>query len=210
MLREDKRMADLLKLAIGDHITLRVDRVEVVRSGKWPEYHWHGRNAAGSVVVVTPQQAADRQLANNLKMTLAQVEGEVITIERAPNKEDATKSWWNLDLASAADLKAAPSPKRLKEPSPEDAFAQSLKDDPQGRGEAAEGQDDLLDAAEQAKEEQKRQIGRVVLLYLGLWDKVAAHQTEYAKAHDFPVDGSSVNSAAATIFIELNKRGLLK
>jgi len=191
-------MADLLKLAIGDHITFRVDRVEIVRSGKWPEYHWHGRNAAGPVVVVTPQGAADRQLANNLKMTLAQVEGEVITIERAPNKDDATKSWWNLDLASAADLKQSQS-KRLAGPAdgPPALHRESgVPNSPEGD-----------DPAPVAPLEGKR--GELVEGYLSLYAYVAARLVQLGRDSDFPVDGTSINAATATIAIQLDKRNLL-
>ena len=197
-------MPDYVKLPIGDHLTFQVKAVDTDKSGKWPDYHL---TAMDGRIVVAPKAALDRQL-ERLTMTPIELVGHYITIERAPNKEDAKKSWWNLSLANKGDAEPQPS-KRLPPPPDTRSAGQKEFDAAVPPDEEPEGHS-VDTEAEAAKQQRDDAVRRVVALYLGLWDKVAAHQTEFAKAHDFPVDGSSVNSAAATIFIELNKRNLLK
>ncbi len=202
-------MPDYVKLPIGDHLTFQVKAVDTDKSGKWPDYHL---TAMDGRIVVAPKAALDRQL-ERLTMTPIELVGHYVTIERAPNKEDAKKSWWNLSLANKTDATPAAT-KRLASPHDTRSAGQKEFDaavPPEGDVEAVAGAAAaVVDEADAAKQQRDEAIRRVVVLYLGLWDKVAAHQVEYAKQHDFPVDGSSVNSAAATIFIELNKRNLLK
>jgi hypothetical protein len=104
-------MPDYVKLAIGAEIVIQVKTVEINKEGKWPDYHL---TATDGRIVVAPKQALDRQL-ERLTLTPLELVGHYVRVERAPNKEDANKSWWNLSLANKADAVPAPS-KRLASP----------------------------------------------------------------------------------------------
>lgn len=91
---------------------------------------------------------------------------------------------------------------------------QSLKDDPQGRGEAWEPPEEgpYADAeTEREAIEQRKHAARQAAAkrYLALWDVVAAHQVAKGKELDMPVDGMSVNAATATLWIYFGNKGML-
>ena len=206
-------MPEITKLAIGDDVTFHVTVVEEVTTGKWPDYVLH---AATGESYSAPKQALDRQFAK-LKVTPASIAGHVVRLERAPNTEDATRSWWNLAIKGQADLKAAVPSKRLTIPAKDSEpviTPQSLKDDPQGRGEAWEPPEEGPHAdAETEREaiEQRKHAARQAAAkrYLALWDVVAAHQVAKGKELDMPVDGMSVNAATATLWIYFGNKGML-
>ena len=99
------------KLAIGEDATFTVSAVEEVKTGSWPDYILWAEQGAS---YIAPKGALDRQFAK-IKLTPAQLVGHVVRLERAPNKEDAKKSWWNLSIVGKADLTKAPS-KRVPAP----------------------------------------------------------------------------------------------
>ena len=206
-------MPEITKLAIGDDVTFHVTVVEEVTTGKWPDYVLH---AATGESYSAPKQALDRQFAK-LKVTPASIVGHVVRLERAPNTEDATRSWWNLAIKGQADLKAAVPSKRLTSPAKyaEPVItAQSLKDDPQGRGEAweppEEGPYADAETEREAIEQRKSEARKASFVrYLDLWDKVAAHQVKQGKELDMPVDGTSAQATAATIWITWKEKGIL-
>lgn len=202
-------MPDFVKLAIGETITFPVKTVTVDRAGKWPDYHLTAQDGR---IIVAPQGALDRQL-ERLTMSPVELVGHYITIERAPNKEDAKKSWWNLSLANKSDANPTPS-KRIPSPptagqrefdaavppdSPATAMPTSQDPDAPLAGDLpAESTPDAKDA--------KRAV--VVDAYLALYDYMAAELVKCGRAHDFPVDSIGVNAAVATLWITLNNRGL--
>ncbi len=193
------------KLAIGDDEIFEVVRVEEVKTGQWPDYVLH---AAGGASFIAPKGALDRQFAK-IKLTPAQLAGHVVRLERAPNKEDANKSWWNLHLLDHSALTPAAPAKRLTGPANEASgpiTAQSLKDDPQGTGEATGGQETEAEAIERKKHEGRQVAAK---RYLALWDVVAEHQVAKGKELEMPVDGMSVNAATATLWIHFTNRGML-
>lgn len=196
-------MSEFTKLAIGEDVTFQVQEVRIVKTGKWPEYEWL---AVDQRTIVTPQAAMDRQFAKH-KLSPVTIEGHVVRIERAPNQEDASKSWWNLHIMGKADLQKASPSRRIPPPSPEvpssgpPAFFADvpLPEDP----------NELIEAAEQAVAQFEGKRGDMIESYLNLYDYVAQRLVKIGKANDFPVDGQSINAATATIAIQLDKRSLL-
>lgn len=193
------------KLAIGDDEIFEVVRVEEVKTGQWPDYVLH---AAGGASFIAPKGALDRQFAK-IKLTPAQLAGHVVRLERAPNKEDANKSWWNLHLLDHSALTPGVPSKRIQSPASEGSgpiTAESLKDDPQGTGEPARADESEAEAIERKKHEARQ---AAAAKYLDLWDTIAEHQAKKARDLDMPVDGTAVQATAATLWIYFTDRRLV-
>ena len=197
-------MSDYTKLAIGEEVTFQVQEVRAVKTGKWPEYEWL---AVDQRTILTPQAAMDRQFAK-LKLSPTTIEGYVVQIERAPNQEDAAKSWWNLHIMGQGDL-AKPATKRLQPPAkapdtrspgqkefdaavppengpPAHHAASGVPDSPDG---------DLLSADSLlagASEKEQR--------YYALALRVAAFQKKVSTEYEAPFDLASINAMTFSIF----------
>ena len=196
-------MSDFKKLEIGEKASFRVRTVAIESSGKWPDYAFSTENGP---TYTAPKAAIDRQL-KRLNLEAVQLAGNVIVLERAPNKEDASKSWWNLSIGADSDLKAPAPSKRLTSeaaagskvpgeappayhrdvppPADEDAPFLGGLDGPEG-----DCGSDALSMPMRAKRD----------IYFALARDVAAFQAELSKQHDFPIDGSSVQAMTFSIF----------
>ena len=213
-------MPDYVKLPIGDRLTFQVKAVDTDTSGKWPDYHL---TAMDGRIVVAPKAALDRQL-ERLTMTPIELVGHYITIERAPNKEDAKKSWWNLSLANKEEATAKPSKR------PTEAQATTKAPDTRTAGQREfdaavpnedgppahhrdiplpESEEELVASADAAKEAFAAKREAYIAGYLALYDRVALYLCDLGRANDFPVDATGINAATATINILLDKRNLL-
>lgn len=112
-----------------------------------------------------------------------------------------------------ASAKRVPSP--YVAPKPLD-YAQELKDDPTGAGEAPDAIDYPVAGREPGEEPEptpaeRRRAERqaAAKMYLALWDVVAEHQVAKGKALELPVDGMSVNATCATLWIYFGNKGML-
>lgn len=103
----------IVKLSIGQSIVFKVKGVTVDKAGKWPDYQF--ADEASDNVYSAPQAAIDRQL-ERMKLSPIQLPGAWVQLERAPNKDDAAKSWWNLSLSSGHEAATAIPSKRLAPP----------------------------------------------------------------------------------------------
>ncbi len=199
-------MSDYVKLAIGESTTFKVKSVEVNREGKWPDYHF--ADADSAKIIVAPQAAMDRQL-QRLTMSPVELSGHYITIERAPNKEDAKKSWWNLALANKSDVNAPPS-KRLTE-----ATAKAPDSRSAGQREfdaAVPLEDEKLahdrqiplpdseDGAVTTAELLSANMERKFTEYTALMRKVAAVHAEIGAQYEAPFDLSSIQATTFSIW----------
>jgi hypothetical protein len=193
------------KQAIGQTIIIYVESVRVENSGKWPDYIWTGLVNGDRLELSTPKAATDRQMEKRLQLTLHQLPGNWIQIERAPNKEDSSKSWWNFDVASPASL--PPVSKRITPPShaeakgnlPGDPASAYRRDDediplPPDPNEAIEHHDAPVGAVTEAS---------VTELYFSLMEKAIV----FAKAMDVPVRVDA-NAVAYSLHGILRNAGL--
>lgn len=183
------------KLAIGEDATFTVSAVEEVKTGSWPDYILWAEQGAS---YIAPKGALDRQFAK-IKLTPAQLVGHVVRLERAPNKEDAKKSWWNLHIVGKADLTKAPS-KRLAGPaSPErpaagpPAFFDDVPLPESEDGPTINEQIGLADPAFEGASAKE-------ISYYALAERVAAFQAKLAKLYELPFDAASINAMTFSIW----------
>ena len=146
------------------------------------------------------------------------VAGETLTFARTHNKKPGAKPFWDVSVASGAEKAGAVPSKRLTGPDtrtagqkiidaaipPDDAppaFHREvpLPDSPDG---------ELFEAVAEARVEFSEKQEAVIGGYLRLYARVAVELCRIGKAQDFPVDGTSINAATATIAISLDKRNL--
>lgn len=211
-------MANYKKLEIGESVVFTVKEVAVDKAGKWPDYAF---TATDGVIYTAPKAAIDRQL-ERLTLSVIELPGKGISLERAPNKDDAKKSWWNLDLATPGELKPkAPSPREQAglKPHAESSGPHIPGLDPDDPGPTppdaptnparAPG---LLDAAKEAVAEAEASREAIRTAYAELRSKVAASQkaTYGAKHETAPWDAASVQAETATIWIAWQNNGLVK
>jgi hypothetical protein len=219
-------MPEYTKLAIGRSATFRVRQINEVTTGKWPEYHLLAHDGR---IFTAPKAAIDRQL-DYLKLTPATLVGEAVTLSRAPNLEDATKSWWNLTVATIAETQPKPAPKRVPPPPTERTVGQRTfdeavpdeavpdEDDDKDDAPPAEdypvrepGEEPAQSEPEQSEPEPTSKIARARARrdsYLRLWDEVAIHHLRWVNKGIVLTD-DGINATAATIWIDLQKANLL-
>lgn len=194
--------ATFTKLAIGEKAAFKVKGVTVDKAGKWPDYAFE---AEDGTTYTAPQAAIDRQL-KRLNLSPIELVGAWIALERAPNKEDATKSWWNLSLSNAVEAKLAPT-KRITGPDavPGEAPARyrdvppPTDDDYEGRGlggalDGPEGDGETLPIADQ-------KWAGIVTAYGKAWE--ASKRVQGATG-----TSDSVQAGAATLLIAAQKAGI--
>ena len=193
-------MSDITKIAIGEAVSFRVQTVTVDTAGKWPDYIFHAEDGRK---FSAPKAAIDRQLEKRLNLSLGQLAGNPITIERAPNAEDAKKSWWNLSLAGESELRAGAPAKRMTQQEAtapvKGSFDAMMDDGDPGMPDPMTGERPLLDRIIDA-------TGPVTdreAEYLALAGRVAAFQDALGKQYEMPWDGASVNAMTFSIW---NKR----
>ena len=212
-------MSEYTKLTVGQSVTFRVRWVNEVATGKWPEYHLAADDGR---IFTAPKAAIDRQL-RQIKLTPATLVGETVTLARVPNLEDATKSWWNLDLARPADAAAKPVSKRVASPTllpnetGDEDYLDAVTDD------APPAEDyPVREPGKEPSEEPSEEPGESVPdpaskiarartrrdSYLRLWDAVAAHHLQWVNKGIVLTD-DGINATAATIWIDLQKANLL-
>lgn len=180
-----------IKLNIGQEVTLMVALVRQVKTGKYPEYELCGYIGDERVIVTGPQQALDRQW-EKLGVKPADAKGRAFRLERAPNKEDAKKSWWNLYPATEADAQ----PKAPSTP-PAHVAGPAVGDLP---GDPASDWDDAPKAANGQPEGITGQTHSPrEVAYFALALRVAAFQAEVGKQHQCPFDLQSVNAMTFSI-----------
>ena len=190
----------------------RVTRVDLNKSGKWPDYEFHVENGD---TIQMPQKAADRQIERLKVGTAFDLAGTLIKVSRSDEPGENGKLFWNLDLASPAEAKPS---KRIPPPTAT-STAQPQPFDQPARSEGHSGPPDAPLVGEDddeptpltAKAEGER-IQREALerTYFALWARCAAYQARVGAADRVPVDGSSVNAMAATIWVAFDKQGLLR
>jgi hypothetical protein len=111
----------------GDWAQLTVQSCERATAGRYPELIFAGLSIDGTNATVTvPLASAERQF-ERLNLTQAGVVGKTLKFSRDPNKNDATKPYWGINLAngqtapSKTAAAAVPSPEaeamhRLNQP----------------------------------------------------------------------------------------------
>lgn len=202
----------ILKLANeGDTATMTVKSCDVVEGQFGAQVKFESDK---SDVLFLPKTSADRQLLRcgfddgtdhdgNDMVDYDAVPGNVLTFARTPNAKKGAKPYWDIAVASSADLKPKAPPKRLAAPT----IVPGGEDDP-GPPEPPE----LARKAEerQGNEDDKQQRAKVMTArYLDLYDEVATHLCKVGSDKEFPVDATGINAATATIWINLSSKGLL-
>lgn len=205
-------MPDPTKLAIGEDVTFQVSAVRAVTTGKWPEYELH---AADGHVMIAPKAALDRQFAK-LKLAPTELAGHVVRLERAPNHEDAKKSWWNLHLCTPADLKPPAPPKRLVSPpadypTPGHHPAPPVSEAPEGQRGTTDGPllgsekiDQLIVEKREAIESAYRWALDVA--YAAQWERFVPIGEEDDAIQP---TAESIQAGAATLLIQAAQRGAI-
>lgn len=207
-------MPEYIKLAIGDAATFRVREISEANTGKWPDYNFH---AVDGKVYTAPKAAMDRQF-ERAGVSIGQLVGSYITIERAPNESDPKKSWWNMRIASPADAKPAPPTKRLTHaesvghlpgddsvPPPSDADNPYAKPAPPAlippNGPPREARRETIQPtrAEAAQVEESK-VDAIANAYRLAWGIAVETQGEFGTPE-------SVQAGAATILIAMGQRG---
>ena len=214
-------MAEFIKLSIGQDAVFTVREVSESTSGKWPDYVFHSEEGPA---YTAPKAGMDRQF-KKLGVTLGGIVGCVVKIERAPNAEDATKSWWNFYLESPAALKsatAAPS-KRLTHADASGPAIRGLDDDGPPIWEEGIDPDESDPFAYQPSHAPAAPAPRIASpiattapatrtvasdvslddtaqRYLALYDHVFVHIARICKQQSVPMDVMSVNAATFSIW----------
>ena len=201
----------------GHEITLKVSSVRQIESTAKPgtfRYQIDGTTPNGqgdNVFLNTP--VVDREL-KRLRITPEQLVGDTYRFYRVPAPNNTPAAGY-LNIEPASGVPAVPSKRLTSAKDSEPVITpQSLKDDPQGRGEAweppEEGPYADAETEREAIEQRKSEARKASFVrYLDLWDKVAAHQVKQGKELDMPVDGTSAQATAATIWITWKEKGIL-
>jgi hypothetical protein len=212
----------------GDEAVFRVEKVTYnAKSDKinYPDFTICGQDSRDGPVFVNIPEVACRRQFSRLKMEPEACVGATIRVSRGANASDPTKPYWNVELVDASDARPRTPAKRLSGPPAEyndkegAAFAQELRDDPTGAGGPPEaidypvagrepGEEPMTEAeAIEARKHASRQAA--AKRYLALWDVIAEHQVAVGKRLEMPVDGQSVNQAAATLWIFFGNKGMI-
>lgn len=93
----------------GSEVVRLVERVNVVTTGKWPDYEL----VSGDDCVVIPKTAADRQLGRLNLTDVNQLVGSWVKVSRSDTPGDNGKLFWNLTVVPAPSVPS----KRLPPPS---------------------------------------------------------------------------------------------
>lgn len=226
-------MIDFLELKEpGASVAMLVQRVSRQKSKFGEDYVFLGNvepNRQAQVSV--PEKATERQLANVLKVDGADdLVHRFIVISRSDQPGPNGKLYWNITwadedtFASIAPTPAASANGSRRVQAPAD-YGDELKNDPSGDGRpratpqatpkaSVPVTEDERDAAQ---EKRRAEMVRLRKIFHSLWASEALVQLEVAAelADEHPelprlvIDGSSVNAATASQFIEFNKRNLL-
>ena len=196
-------MPEYTRLAIGQELTFRVQSVQEVKTGKWPEYEF----GANGGFVAAPKAAMDRQFAK-LGLTPTQLIGHVVKLERAAQEEDASKSWWNLYLMGDADLKAPAPSNRIPAPKVPDTRSAGQREFdaavPPENGppahHAASGVPDSPDGDLLSADSLLAGASEKEQRYYALALRVAAFQKKVSTEYEAPFDLASINAMTFSIF----------
>ena len=93
----------------GSAHVLRVQTVNLNKSGNWPDYEF----SDGTDTINVPQKAADRQLARLNVSNAFELVGATLKVSRSDKPGANNKLFWNLDIVNAAAAKPAAPTKRL-------------------------------------------------------------------------------------------------
>ena len=194
----------------GETLTMDVAGCEQVEGQFGEQVKFTAENGD---VLYLPKTSADNQL-DRLNLSYAECIGNRLTFSRDKNKKAGAKPYWGINVAGPHK---APSP-RVTSP-----YADGAKPQPFDEPTRAEvgmsgppnaplhGEEDDEPTPLTAKSEGER-IQREALerTYFALWARCAAYQARVGAADRVPVDGSSVNAMAATIWVAFDKQGLLR
>lgn len=164
----------------GESITIGVESCKLMEIGKYPEVEFVGQDGSRSVAVRVNKQSADRQLAR-LGLDYASAAGKILTLSRSANPADASKPWWNINLAGTMPKANG------KPPVQRTAIPDDLPEEPP--------------PIEEAYSQTKPVIPPGLSDVFRLYDACLAHAQRVA------YDGD-VAAATATMFIEASKRGI--
>ncbi len=214
-------MAIIKLTEAGESHTMTVTACEQVKG----QYGEQVKFSGGGDTLFIGLEPATRQL-NRCGFDIAdggteQVEGETLRFSREPNtSKKGAKPYWAIELAAKGD--AAPKaskrltgpsdakPDRLSEAMAEHGIHEGDVEAVAGRAAAFEDSTPYAEGEEPTPEQKRSEAAnKLAKKYMALWDVVAKHQTAEGAKHGFPIDGASVNNAAATIWICLDRRNLL-
>lgn len=106
----------LVKLTLSDApLVMRVEGCQKVPTGQYPEVEWWGRDPKGPCAYRMPEVSAQRQL-DRLGLSMTACVGETLSFSRAPNLNQPTKPYHNVELATPAEAKPKPESKRIPPP----------------------------------------------------------------------------------------------
>lgn len=200
----------ILKLAAeGDTHTGRIIGCSEVAGNFGPQVKF---TFEGGDDLYLPKESADRQL-QRIPLAYAECVGEVLTFSRDHNPKVASKPYWGVKLAAAGDNQPKPSGKRVPPPGGISKGAIPGLDDEGLPPELTEDESpydnpgpippfhkpSVAPVAPVAQEKAK-----IVRAYLDLF----AWMRTQPEVKDVPLD--VVQSISATVWIEWNKRGLVK
>ena len=219
-------MSDYQKVELkkaGDTLLLTVEHVffnPTTATHRYPDFTFKGQSPQGPAMLYIPEDACRRQFSR-MTMEPENAQGLTIRVSRAPNTQDSTKPYWNIEAADPGRPKAAtpatpaPPSKRVQCPvppvsgaEPADDFGADLPPDPGGILD-----DEAAAAFAGAEAGSVVAIGRIVRLYFWLYARVRAEQARLAGLQDadgMPFDAASVNAETFSIWNTLDKRGLLR
>lgn len=216
----------------GASVALLVQKVERRKSKFGEDYALIGNvepNRQASVSV--PEKAMERQMAKILKIDDADdLKGRFVVVSRSDEPGANGKLYWNVNWADESTYSPSSESKRV--PPPQEDFAASLRNDPNGRADGAtqprakenpRSESQARPAASEpvTKEEltdleKKQRAGMLAVRtkFRALWKAEAIFQLQTAVeiANEFPdlppllVDGSSVNAATASFWITFDRR----
>ena len=148
------------------------------------------------------------------QVDFAAVAGETLTFARTHNKKPGAKPFWDVSVANGAEKAGAAPSKRLSapptasEPPAHHRESGVPSEPPRDRLDEAMDEAGLQDESAALRVEFSEKQEAVIGGYLRLYERVAGELCRIGKAQDFPVDGTSINAATATISISLDKRNL--
>lgn len=220
-------MGNIVKLQnAGESVTWQIAKAETAAGNFGPQVKFESTNGE---ILYLPADSAERQLSR-IPLSVAECVGETLVISRDANPKPGAKPYWGIKVAGIADKQATQPSKRLSyteaakpasgpsigripemDDFPSEEYGASIHapdspyDEPgpippfHKSGQTGTYQSAAVPVAPVAQEKAK-----VVRAYLDLF----AWMRTQPEMKDIPAD--VVQSASATVWIEWNKRGLVK
>ena len=170
----------------GESVTMECTRCEASSIGQYPEVEFEGWDGSRAILVRVPKSSADRQLARN-EYSYADCVNNTVTISRDPNKVDASKPYWGVNVIKGAGKSP---PRTAQRP----AVAAETLDQPPPLDDA--------DAPDGATETVPTGAESILVGKLKQYDRCFAYAVAVAKRHNI-TDQQAIASMAATLYIQV-------